>query len=158
MPLAWRLSPPAYADALNGEGNRVFGARWNSPGRGVVYTCENLSLCVLETYVHFSSAQREIIPDFMAVQIRIPDDAGVVTIETAAFEGLLSGGNPEGACRRIGDGWLASGQELVLAAPSVVVPEERNLMLNPAHPRMNEVAILRRRRFQFDARLAVSRA
>ena len=48
MATAWRLSPPAFARALDGEGNRVFGARWNSPGHGVVYASENLSLCVLE--------------------------------------------------------------------------------------------------------------
>jgi len=52
MGTIWRLTSPAFARILNGEGNRIFGARWNSPGRGVVYTCAHLSLCVLETYVN----------------------------------------------------------------------------------------------------------
>jgi len=34
------------------------------------------------------------------------------------------------------------------------VPEESNLMLNPAHPRMRDVAIVSRRRFRFDPRLS----
>jgi RES domain-containing protein len=157
MLLAWRLSPPAYADALDGEGNRKSGARWNSPGRGVVYACENLSLCVLETYVHFSPLQRKTIPDFEAVQIAIPDDAGTVRIEMATFERLLADADPQSVCRQIGDDWLSVSRELVLTAPSIVVPEERNVMLNPAHPRMKEVAIVRRRRFQFDSRF-VARA
>src|SRR3954470_15818652 len=99
MALVWRLCPPAFAEALDGEGNRLFGARWNSPGRGIVYTCANLSLCVLETYVHFSSQQREEIPDFDALQIRIPDDAGIRLIDIEEYERLLSAENPLAAFR-----------------------------------------------------------
>ncbi len=51
MALVWRLVPPQFATALNGKGNVERGARWNSPGRGVVYASYNLSLCVLETFV-----------------------------------------------------------------------------------------------------------
>lgn len=157
MALVWRLSPPAYAEALDGEGNRIFGARWNSPGRGVVYTCENLSLCVLETYVHFSPAQRETIPDFEAVQISIPDDAGSTHIQFEEYHGILAADDPLYAFRKLGDNWLASGRDLMLIAPSIVVPEDMNVMLNPTHPRMRNVEIVSRRRFQFDPRLMVAR-
>ena len=74
--IVWRLSPPAFAHELTGEGNRIVGARWNSPGRGVVYTCAYLSLCVLETYVHIPPEQRLSLPDFEAVRLNVPDDAG----------------------------------------------------------------------------------
>ncbi len=151
--IVWRLSPPAFAQVLSGEGNRIAGARWNSPGRGVVYTCAHLSLCVLETYVHIAPEQRLSLPDFEAVRLSIPDDAGTTEVAVAELEHLLSTPNAELACRRLGDRWLAAGADLILVAPSVVVPEESNLMLNPAHPRMPEVAILSRRRFRFDPRL-----
>jgi RES domain-containing protein len=152
------LSPPAYAETLNGEGNRIFGARWNSPGRGVVYTCETLSLCVLETYVHFSPAQRDAIPDYEAVQINIPDDAGTKLLLAKEFEDLLETDDPMSAFRAIGDNWLAAARDLALIAPSVVVPEDMNIMLNPAHPRMKDVRIARRRRFHFDPRLVMNKA
>jgi RES domain-containing protein len=155
MALVWRLSPPAYAEALDGEGNRIFGARWNSPGRGVVYTCATLSLCVLETYVHFSPAQREQIPDFEAVQISVPNDAGIRRVQAKKFKDILAADDRLGAFRRIGDDWLANARELALIAPSAVVAEDMNVMLNPAHPRMKDVTIARRRRFHFDPRLAV---
>ena len=155
MVLAWRLSPPAYADTLTGEGNRAFGARWNSPGRGVVYASINLSLCVLEAYVHFSATQRRAIPDFEAVLISVPDDAGTTRISPAEMERLLSMPDPQSACRQVGDRWLAQGGHLLLMAPSVIVAEDENVMINPAHPRMRDVAIVRRRRFHFDPRLTV---
>ena len=47
MPLVWRLALPPFATDLSGDGNAMTGARWNSPGRGVIYTSFNLSLCVL---------------------------------------------------------------------------------------------------------------
>jgi len=48
MAIVWRLTAPEYADRLDGKGNVERGARWNSPGRGVVYASFNLSLAVLE--------------------------------------------------------------------------------------------------------------
>ncbi len=157
MALVWRLCPPAFAEALDGEGNRLFGARWNSPGRGVVYTSETLSLCVLETYVHFSPQQREKIPDFEAVQIRVPDDAGERRVDTKDYESLLSAKDPMTAFREIGDDWLSSSGALALIAPSIIVREDANVMLNPAHPRMKDVSIVSRRKFEFDPRLKIAR-
>jgi hypothetical protein len=40
----------------------------------------------------------------------------------------------------------------MLTAPSVIVPEELNVMLNPLHPRMRDVSIVSMRRFRFDPR------
>jgi RES domain-containing protein len=157
MPVVWRLTAPAYADILNGEGNRIAGARWNSPGRGVVYTCEHLSLSVLETYVHVPPEQRDALPPFEAVRIRVPDDAGIARVPAAELKRMLAAPDPESACRALGDRWLAAGTDLVLAAPSVVVPEEMNFMLNPVHPRMDDVVITSKRHFRFDSRLANAR-
>jgi RES domain-containing protein len=152
--LVWRLSPPAFAASLDGEGNRIVGARWNSLGRGVVYTCVHLSLCVLETYVHIPPEQRDALPDFDAVRLSIPDDAGITEISGAELTDLLSTPKPELACRARGDRWLIEGSDLVLMAPSIVVSEELNVMINPNHPRMQEVTIASRRSFKFDPRLA----
>jgi RES domain-containing protein len=157
MPAVWRLSAPAYSDILNGEGNRLTGARWNSPGRGVVYTSENLSLSVLETYVHVPPEARDSLPELTAVRLQIPDDVGIARISTEELQRMLGASDPQSACRAAGDRWLATGTDLVLAAPSVVIPEERNLMINPDHPRMNEVRIVSRRPFRFDPRLATAK-
>lgn len=157
MAIVWRLAPTIHARSLDGEGNRVFGARWNSPGRGVVYTCANLSLAVLEAYIHIPGALRLDIPDFEAVRLSIPDDAGTTHISAGELKAMLAAPDPLTACRSAGDGWIAAARDLVLAAPSVIVSEELNLMLNPSHSRMRDVAIVSTRRFRFDERLSALR-
>lgn len=119
----------------------------------MLYTCANLSLSVLEAYVNIPGTLRFNLPDFEAVRLSIPDDAGTTQISIAEFEAMLAAADPHAACRAAGDRWISAGRDLVLAAPSVIIPEELNLMLNPAHPRMREVAIVSTRRFHFDTRL-----
>ena len=55
----------------------------------------------------------------------------------------------------MGDEWLDRNAELVLEAPSILIPEETNLILNPEHPRMREVKIASTRAFHFDPRLVM---
>ncbi len=153
MAVVWRLTPPAYARLLDGEGSKMVGGRWNSPGRPLLYTSSHLSLSVLEVFVHFPPELRDNLPELEAVQIAVPDDADAVDVSTEEFEGAMADPNPLAACRAIGDGWLARGLGLLLRAPSVVIPEEFNVMLNPAHARMRDVAIISSRRFRFDPRL-----
>ena len=156
MPTVWRQTTPAFARRLDGEGSREAGGRWNSPGRGLVYTSSHLSLCVLEVYVHLPSELRDQRAEFEAVRISVPDDMNRTEMTIKQFERLMASADPLRACRDAGDRWLAAAAELVLAAPSVVVPEELNMMLNPAHPRMREVTIVSTRRFRLDPRLVVS--
>jgi RES domain-containing protein len=154
MPIVWRLTPPNFAHDLSGEGASIIGGRWNSRGRLMLYTSSHLSLAVLEVFVHIAPELRDRLPELEAVQIYVPDDAGSTTIADSQFSDLIAGANPLDACRAIGDAWLARGEDLVLRAPSVVIPQEHNIMLNPAHPRMAEVAIVSTQRFKFDPRLA----
>ena len=147
MAFAWRLVDPRFADDLEGTGNRLHGARWNSPGRGVVYASANLSLCVLEAFVHLPPALRRRLPPRIAVRIAFPDRAEVHDIAA------LPGKDINRGCREIGDQWLDEGRTLVLRAPSVVVPVERNLMFNPSHRAMRHVRIVEKIPFTFDERL-----
>jgi RES domain-containing protein len=153
MATAWRLAPAPFARELDGEGASLAGGRWNSRGVPMFYTSSHLSLCVLEVFVHLPPVLRLNIRDFEAVRLSIPDDAGTTLIGVDEMEMMLGASDPEAACRAAGDSWIAAGHELILAAPSIIVPEDLNLMLNPAHPRMHDVAIVSTRRFRFDARL-----
>jgi RES domain-containing protein len=157
MPIVWRLARPEFADELDGEGARLFGGRWNSRGQRALYTSRHLSLSVLEAYVNIPPELRDELPELRAVQISIPDDAGTLHVSRQQLDDLLAGPNARGACRDIGDRWIERNAELVLDVPSVLVPEESNLIVNPAHPRMPEVKILSARAFHFDPRLAASK-
>jgi RES domain-containing protein len=154
MPFAWRLAPPAFARSLDGEGSRIAGGRWNSPGRQLVYASSHLSLSVLEVYVHIAPALRDEIPEFEAARISVPDDVSSTDVSMDQFERLMTGPDSLKACQSFGDDWIFRGTNLVLRAPSFLVPEDVNIMLNPAHPRMREVVISSTRPFRFDPRLA----
>jgi RES domain-containing protein len=148
----WRLVRPAWAPGLDGEGARLAGGRWNSPGRAVVYCGSSLALCVLETFVHLPPAMRSVdaLPTMIAVMIAPPpqeqvtraEDLGAVDLEDAA------------ACRAMGDAWVAQGTTLALSVPSAVVPQERNIVLNVSHPAMAGVAVVSQETFRLDRRLA----
>lgn len=157
MTVVWRLARPECAAELNGEGNTITGARWNSPGRGVVYTSFNLSLCVLESFVHLPPLLRINLPEMAAVRIEVPDEASRLNIGLGELPSHLAGEEAEKRCRQLGDGWLAAREHLVCTMPSMIVPQERNVMLNPVHPLMAKVKIVSIERFLFDPRLASAR-
>ncbi len=156
--IVWRLAPRRHARSLDGAGNRDRGARWNSGrGRGVVYASLNVATCVLETFVHFGATLRSRLPDnLMLVEIRVPDDGGVLRVEPDEIpvHADVPGADGRTWFQRTGDAWLERGEALVLMASSLVVPKELNAMLNPAHPRMADVTILALEPFRFDPRLA----
>ena len=157
MGLAWRLTPPAYADRLDGRGNMQQGARWNSPGRGVVYASFNLSLAVLETLVQMPAALRRSLPQMAAVRIEIPDEVAHAELDRTELPTDLAAEATVRRCRELGDAWLAAGDYLTFTVPSVIVPQERNVLINPSHPQMAQVKISSMQPFRFDPRLATAR-
>lgn len=76
---AWRLDGPSLAKqafvGLDGEGARLYGGRWNSPGRPMVYTAANPSLVALEMLVHLDLPPELAPSDYRLLSIRVPDDA-----------------------------------------------------------------------------------
>ena len=55
---AFRLCKTKHlATAFTGEGARLNGGRWNSPGNSVVYTSASLSLATLEVLVHLEDPE-----------------------------------------------------------------------------------------------------
>jgi RES domain-containing protein len=157
MATVWRLTPPQFARALDGGGSSLAGGRWNSRGRRAVYTSSHLSLCVLEVYVHMPLELRAELADFEAVRIDVPDHATRTEISVEQLASLMTSPDPLAACQAIGDDWLVSGADLILQAPSVLVPEDPNIILNPTHRQMSEVSVVQTRRFRFDPRLTASR-
>jgi RES domain-containing protein len=154
MTLVWRLTPPEFATDLSGEGSSATGGRWNSPGLAVVYASFNLSLCVLEAFVHLPPPLRVDLPEMTAVRIEIPDEASRLEIDLGQLPADLAGRETEERCRQLGDAWLSAREHLACTVPSMIVPQERNVMLNPAHRLMARARIVSNERFRFDPRLA----
>jgi RES domain-containing protein len=149
---AWRIVKRSRAaTALDGEGARRAGGRWNPPGTRMVYAASSLSLATLEVMVHLEDYQ---LLRTLYCTIRLEFPAGLV-------EWLMEDRRPPGwdapaageASRRLGDEWIRSGRSAVLAVPSVVTTGEWNYLLNPGHPEFFRITAGDTVPFQLDARL-----
>lgn len=151
---AWRLVRPKYgsrSEAFSGEGAHLFGGRWNFPGMSVIYVSSSLSLATLETLVHADRQRFE--RDYVVFRLNIPERLMLELRDEDLPEDWQARAVSEGA-RRVGDAWLSARASVALSVPSVIVPEERNYLINPAHPQFSELSIGDPQPFRFDARLA----
>jgi RES domain-containing protein len=55
--------------------------------------------------------------------------------------------------RVFGSEWARAARSLVLAVPSIVIPEEPNYLLNPKHSAFAHIRVTGPQQFQFDPRL-----
>ena len=130
---AWRLSKARYAGDLSGQGAARDGQRWNQEGQRAVYLGLTPEITVLEVLVHLNGV---VSASLVLCGYDIP--AGPALIQDLNPKALPDGWNaiPHGqSSARWGGNWLRSGQQLGLVLPSVVVPQARNLLLNPLHRR-----------------------
>jgi RES domain-containing protein len=135
---AWRVVKHRFAEsAFDGEGARLFGGRWHSVGRAVVYTSATTSLALLETLVH---ADLGMLPFYVTIPITI-DAALIETLDPARLPPNWRSFPAPFALQQIGDEWVASRRSCVLEVPSVIVPHESNFILNPAHPEIPSIEI-----------------
>lgn len=138
--LVWRLARAPFAD-LSGEGARVYGGRWNSLGRPMLYTADSAALAVLEVRVHLDLPPELVPNDYVLVTV----DLGDLPVETVA--------SPPDDTMSFGDDWLRDQRSPVLRVPSFIVPENSNLLFNPVHPLATAARAVRTREFAFDRRL-----
>jgi RES domain-containing protein len=151
VPTAWRLTKTRYiASAWDGEGARTAGGRWNSVGTAVVYTSATLSLALVETLVHLPSG---VLPAYTAIPVEF-DESLVAILKPADLPEDWKKYPAPASTQNIGDTWVSSAATLALRVPSVVVPDEFNYVLNPAHPDFNLMRIGAARPFPFDPRLS----
>jgi RES domain-containing protein len=145
----WRLTRAVYsADPLSGRGAALVGNRWNSPGVHMGYTSTSRPLAVLEMLVHVA---RDTVPaDPILIPIDMPDGLVVEARDLPSDWADLPYG-PE--ARRFGDLWITQRASVGLLVPSVVIPAERNLLINPAHPALRRVRVRPTEPFAFDRRL-----
>ncbi len=114
---------------FDGAGAQRFGARWNSPGRRVIYAAETYAGALLEVLVHASG--------------RVPQTQGYITIDipaAAEIEVVTPDEIPNwdasasASARNYGDRWHDERRTVALIVPSVVTRFEGNILINPEHP------------------------
>jgi RES domain-containing protein len=150
--ILYRLVRSVYANDLSGNGARLYGGRWNSEGKAMVYLASSRSLAVLEALAHLSPTNMP--DDYCMITIEAPDSIDELNINT-----LPKNWNeyPEqNILKQVGNRFLQQNKQLLLKVPSVLVNEEFNYLMNPLHKLATSVKIITKKPFSFDERLASS--
>ena len=147
----WRLVKSRFAKhAFDGEGARLYGGRWNSPGAPAIYTSATASLAVLEV---FANAQRaELLSSFQTLSCTF-DESYVITVNHRDLPKNRRQSPAPAALQEIGDEWLRTAGSLVLQVPSSIIQHESNYLINPLHPDFKQVERTPLEPFVIDLRL-----
>ena len=138
------------AEAFDGEGARLYGGRWNSKGKRVVYTSASKSLAILETLVHLDS--HELLAQlFCFIESTFPEQVCEV-LDPRTLQSGWDNDIPIGFTQQVGDRWLSESRSAVLAVPSVLSPDESNYLLNPEHRDFAKIAMGPPKNFAFSRR------
>ncbi len=109
----------------------------------------SLSLAALETLAH--ADPRSFERDYLAYEVGIPATLTLELRDEDLPEDWRARPTSLGA-RRVGDEWLRAGVSVALSVPSVLVPGERNYLLDPEHDDFARVRISEAQPFRFDER------
>lgn len=144
----WRVSN--YA-SLDGTGGLYASGRWHSRGRPIVYCSRDPATALLESLVHLEIDAEDRPERFQVLKIEAAD---AVSRERLQDSSLPAGWEADiAATQGVGDRWLVERRSALLEAPSVLVPETWNVLLNPLHPDIAQIKIVRVYQRVFDARL-----
>jgi RES domain-containing protein len=138
VPTVYRLAKRRYP-VYDGTGAALEGARWNSPGRLLIYASEHYATALLEKLVH--AGRTQLPGPHHAAAIEIPDDLLVISFDPAAAPGWDA--EDSQPARDYGDAWHAGARTAVLVVPSLAgQPIERNFIINPMHPDATRIRVL----------------
>lgn len=146
----YRIAKSAYIDDSTGIGARMHGERWNEKGVPVIYAASSPSLAALEYLVHLPIV---LAPrDLSICRFDLPESVSVKRVKESSLPSDWKSSPPVVDTQEIGTRWANSGKSLLLFVPSVLVPEESNVLINPLHPEFRRVK-RRIEGFSFDPRL-----
>ena len=134
-----------------GRGGR--GGRWNAPSLAMLYASPSRALACLETVVHLNAGGLPL--NRYLVEIQVPGDVwSAARVETETSLPVGWDAEPVGrASIAFGTSSAKSGASLLLLVPSVIVPEESNVLVNPEHPDASRLRARKVRKWLYDARL-----
>lgn len=151
MITTWRIvKAKRAANAFDGEGARLFGGRWNSPGLTAAYTAGSAALATLEVLVHLEKST--VLPAYVLIACSF-DQSLVTSVDVETLPANWRSYPPPPELQMLGDQWLKERRSAVLKVPSTVIEGESNYLLNPHHPQFGSIRIGSPQLYQFDLRL-----
>jgi len=149
--IVYRITKSEHA-ALDGAGGLYGPGRWHRKGNPVIYTSEHASLAAWEKIVHVASFEN-LQTDLLLVKLEIPDTIEILTVpKNVLVKGWYR--YPYSlATVNFGTSFLRKRESLALKVPTVIIPDEFNIILNPLHPAIQNCMIISSIPFVFDSRV-----
>ena len=148
--ILYRLGSCNYIKDLSGSGSRLYGGRWNSIGKPMVYLASSRSLAVLEVLVHVQTAT--LPSNFCIAELEVQSQT-VFEVSPQILPADWQDPSPPQFLQELGDLFLTKKDFLLMKVPSVIVPQEFNYLLNPLHPSASTIKVIQSEPFVFDNRL-----
>jgi RES domain-containing protein len=151
MAIVYRIIREKFKDqSLSTEGSRLFGARWNPKGMGVLYTTSTPELGLIETLAHAPGVRFEDLPHYWLSSIEISDD--LRNYGPRDMPDYWQDSSYEKTQLWLLE-WLKKPDVLAIAIPSVIVPFSQNILLHPKHPLFTKIRLVEQEPIPIDRRL-----
>ncbi len=143
----WRISK---FPTLDGEGGRLYAARWNSIGAPVVYLAASPPGALIEILVHLEIKANNLPPAYTLLRVSVPDKIRVPALKVPEGNAWKE---DEVLTRKLGDTWLKSQRSALARVPSAILPNTFNYLLNPLHKDAPSIHVAESQSATFDPRL-----
>ncbi len=152
MKFCARIVRHQYADRIfDGTGASMYGGRWNEIGIPMVYFADSIALAAVEVLVHIQNVHTPI--QHVCAGVRVPNrHLEVLPLNELPANWQSAHGMVDTA--RIGSAWVRAATSLALLVPSVIIPRERVVLINPKHRKAQDVVLDFVEPFSFDRRFS----
>lgn len=149
--ILYRVSHTKYSKKLSGEGAKIYGGRWNSKGKPIIYTAENEALCKLEALAHFNLTE---IPNvYKLISIYVPDNSSAKLLQLSDLPKDWDSIPYKKVSQMIGDEFYTVNKYLLLKVPSILAKTCVNCLINPDNPEFKNIKIVKVEDFGIDKRI-----
>ena len=149
--IVYRVANVRYKDIiLSGIGAEKVGGRWNSVGTRAVYCSENISLALLEYYIH--SGDISTLPEKIVIaKIDLTDD--LIIEEPEEIPDTWKAYPYTSETTQIFTEFAKDRKNFALKVPSTIIGLESNIILNPLFKDFGKVEVVEFFELPIDKRL-----
>jgi RES domain-containing protein len=115
------------------------------------YASEHQSLAMLEYFVHIDHENPP--SDLVLATADVPDKVSRETVDKGVLPLNWRDAAAPPELARFGDEFARKGDKCLLMVASVLAPDERNCLVNPAHPDYEGIVVLYTEALHYDPRM-----